>query len=75
MEEHGDKAIKIEENKTIVEEINNEKKLDHSWFKFDKKYNLTPDVKVFLFVGRINVLKNVFPAFLLSPININMRCI
>ena len=23
------------------EEINNEKKLDHSWFKFDKKYNLS----------------------------------
>lgn len=27
MEEHGDKAIKIEENKTIVEEINNENEI------------------------------------------------
>lgn len=55
-EYHYKKLPRVLNNATEMLPVKEEK---HAYNYIDKKYNLTPDVKVFLFVGRINVLKNV----------------
>ena len=53
---HYKKLPRVLNNATEMLPVKEEK---HAYNYIDKKYNLTPDVKVFLFVGRINVLKNI----------------
>ena len=57
-EDYGYKTLpRVMNNSTDMEEINNK---EEALEKINKMHNIKPEDKVFLFVGRINSLKNIF---------------